>query len=91
MEASAFDLIVASTREKVIMLEAGAKEVPEDLIIEAIKFGHEVNQGLIRLQDRLREALERIAAMPGSKIGVQVREIADAALQSGAPQETPDE
>jgi polyribonucleotide nucleotidyltransferase len=57
MEASAFDLIVASTREKVVMLEAGAKEVPEDLIIEAIKFGHQVNQGLIQLQDRLREAL----------------------------------
>ncbi len=57
LETSAFDLIVASTREKVIMLEAGAKEVPEDLVIEAIKFGHEVNQGIIQLQDRLREAL----------------------------------
>lgn len=57
MESSAFDLIVASARDQVIMLEAGAKEVPEDLVIEAIKFGHEVNQGIIQLQTRIREAL----------------------------------
>jgi len=54
---SLFDLVVASTSEKIIMLEAGAKEVPESLILEAIKFGHEVNLGIIRVQEELRNAL----------------------------------
>ena len=42
-------LTVASTREKVIMIEAGAKEVPEQKMIEAIFKAHEVNQEIIRL------------------------------------------
>ena len=37
-------LTVASTREKVIMIEAGANEVPEAKMIEAIYTAHEVNQ-----------------------------------------------
>ena len=57
LENSQFEVIVASTKDKVIMLEAGAKEVPEGLIIEAIKLGHEVNQGIIKLQEKLRAAL----------------------------------
>ncbi|MDO8716050.1 MAG: polyribonucleotide nucleotidyltransferase [Dehalococcoidales bacterium] len=57
LENSQFEVIVASTKDKVIMLEAGAKEVPESLIIEAIKLGHEVNQGIIKLQEKLRAAL----------------------------------
>ncbi len=41
------DLTVASTKEKVIMIEAGANEIPEDKMIEAIYKAHEVNQELI--------------------------------------------
>ncbi len=40
-------LTVASTAEKVVMIEAGANEVPEDKMIEAIFFGHETNQKLV--------------------------------------------
>ncbi|MCI9448092.1 MAG: polyribonucleotide nucleotidyltransferase [Lachnospiraceae bacterium] len=41
------NLTVASTSEKVIMIEAGANEVPEDKMIEAIYKAHEVNQEII--------------------------------------------
>ena len=44
---SDLQLTVASTREKVIMIEAGANEVPEDKMIEAIFAAHEVNQKVI--------------------------------------------
>ena len=37
-------LTVASTREKVIMIEAGANEIPEDKMIEAIYMAHDINQ-----------------------------------------------
>lgn len=46
-------LTVASTREKVIMIEAGANEVPEDLMIEAIFKAHEVNQEIIGFIDTI--------------------------------------
>ena len=40
-------LTVASTAQKVIMIEAGAKEVPEDKMLEAIYMAHDVNQTII--------------------------------------------
>ena len=40
-------LTVASTKEKVIMIEAGANELPEDKMIEAIYLAHDVNQQII--------------------------------------------
>ena len=46
-------LTVASTREKVIMIEAGANEVPEDKMIEAIFKCHEVNQEVIKFIDTI--------------------------------------
>ena len=46
-------LTVASTREKVIMIEAGANEVPEDTMIEAIYKAHDVNQEIIRFIDKI--------------------------------------
>ena len=46
-------LTVASTREKVIMIEAGAKEVPEQTMIAAIFKAHEVNHEIIKFIDRI--------------------------------------
>ena len=48
-------LTVASTAEKVIMIEAGANEVPEDVMLDAIFKAHEVNQEIIRFIDRIVE------------------------------------
>ncbi|MCI5953159.1 MAG: polyribonucleotide nucleotidyltransferase [Lachnospiraceae bacterium] len=47
------NLTVASTREKVIMIEAGANEVPEAKMIEAIYKAHEVNQTIIAFIDKI--------------------------------------
>ena len=46
-------LTVASTREKVIMIEAGANEVPEQQMIDAIFKAHEVNQEVIKFIDTI--------------------------------------
>ena len=46
-------LTVASTREKVIMIEAGAKEIPEAKMIDAIYKAHEVNQEIIKFIDSI--------------------------------------
>ena len=52
-DISDLQLTVASTRDKVIMIEAGANEVPEDQMIEAIYKAHEVNQEIIRFFDQI--------------------------------------
>ena len=52
-EISELQLTVASTREKVIMIEAGANEVPETQMIEAIFKAHEVNQEIIAFIDKI--------------------------------------
>jgi polyribonucleotide nucleotidyltransferase len=53
-EESQLDLIVVSTKDKVIMVEAGAREIAEDIVIQAIKFAHEANQDIIRIQAELQ-------------------------------------
>jgi polyribonucleotide nucleotidyltransferase len=50
-EVSDLALTVASTRDKVIMIEAGANEVAEDKMVEAIYAAHEVNQQVIQFID----------------------------------------
>lgn len=52
-QVSDLQLTVASTREKVIMIEAGANEVPEDKMIEAIFEAHEVNKKIIEFIDKI--------------------------------------
>ena len=46
-------LTVASTSEKVIMIEAGANEVPDDKMIEAIYMAHEINQEIIAFINKI--------------------------------------
>jgi polyribonucleotide nucleotidyltransferase len=52
-ETSLLDLVVASTRDAVAMVEAGAKVVSEDVVLQAIKKGHETNQQVIEMIDEL--------------------------------------
>jgi polyribonucleotide nucleotidyltransferase len=57
MSRSKLDLTVAGTADAVMMVEAGAKELPEDLILEAVRFGHEALQDTIRIQEKLMQAV----------------------------------
>ncbi|MCX5999710.1 MAG: polyribonucleotide nucleotidyltransferase, partial [Chloroflexi bacterium] len=54
LQESALDLIVAGTENAVVMVEAGAREVPEDIVLEAIKRGQQANQVIIAMQNQLR-------------------------------------
>jgi polyribonucleotide nucleotidyltransferase len=70
MEDSLLDLIVASSKENVVMMEAGAREVSEEILLEAIKLGHEVNQEVIKLQEELQRTYGK------AKIEIESRELA---------------
>ncbi len=55
MEQSVLDLRIAGTRDAILMVEAGAEQVDEDLMVEAIRHAHDAMQPLIDLQLRMRE------------------------------------
>jgi len=58
-EKSDLYLVVAGTRDAVTMVEAGANEIPEDIILEAIKFGHEEVKRLATFQEEIAKQVGR--------------------------------
>ncbi len=68
---SDIDLVVAGTRDAVVMVEAGANEVPESLILEAIRIGQDVNAELISLQE------EMVAKVGKPKAQVETKTLPD--------------
>lgn len=57
MQASQMDLRIAGTADSVIMVEAGANEVPEDVLLQALQEGHQAFQDVIRMQQQMQAEL----------------------------------
>lgn len=55
LENSDLDLRIAGTRDAILMVEAGANEIPEDVMVSALEFGHKSIQPLIDLQNKMRQ------------------------------------
>jgi polyribonucleotide nucleotidyltransferase len=53
LESSELDLVAASNKDGIIMIEAGANELPDDLVVESIALAHKTNQELIEMQNDL--------------------------------------
>jgi DNA polymerase III epsilon subunit family exonuclease len=64
LQESELDLIVAGTRDAIMMVEAGAKILPEAVMAEAILFGHRALQPLVDLQEQLRAAVGKAKRVP---------------------------
>jgi polyribonucleotide nucleotidyltransferase len=58
-EESSLDLIVAGTKNAVVMVEGGADSCSEQEVLEGIYFGHEALQPILAAQDEMREAVGR--------------------------------
>ncbi|CAM4032164.1 polyribonucleotide nucleotidyltransferase [Lederbergia lenta] len=79
MENSDIDLIVAGTKDAINMVEAGAKEVSEETMLEAIMFGHDEIKRLIAFQEEIVEQI----AKPKREIELfEVNEELDAEVRS---------
>ena len=81
MERSEMDLRLAGTRDAILMVEAGANEVPEEVMLEAMRRGHEAMQPIIDLQEEMREKLgkpkqEFQPSLPSEEVEEAVRELA---------------
>jgi DNA polymerase III epsilon subunit family exonuclease len=64
LEQSELDLVVSGTRDAIMMVEAGSKVLPEDVMAEAILFGHQSLRPLIEIQEQLREAVGKPKRLP---------------------------
>lgn len=54
LEESDLDLVVAGTKQKIVMIEAGAREVTEDIMMDALHFGHEGIKKIVALIEQLK-------------------------------------
>jgi polyribonucleotide nucleotidyltransferase len=59
IKKSKLDIVVAATKEKIMMLEAGAHEVDEKTVVEAIKLAHKAMQPALKMQDDLTKNIKR--------------------------------
>ena len=57
LEASDLDLRIAGTRDAILMVECGANEVPEDVMVAALDFGHKAMQPILDLQMQMQQEL----------------------------------
>lgn len=83
LEQSDIDLTVAGTKDAVNMVEAGAKEVPEEVMLEAIMFGHDAIKEIIRFQEQIvaeigKEKMKLNLYEIDPAINTRVREMAEA-------------
>ncbi len=81
-EQSDIHLVVAGTKDAINMVEAGAKEVPEETMLEAIMFGHDVIKTLIEFQEKIvaevgKEKLEISLYEVDAELSAEVREMAE--------------
>lgn len=80
-EKSSLHLVVSGTKEAVMMVEAGADEVPESLMLEAILKAHEEIKKIVEFIEQIqaevgKEKMEFVEAKPNPEIEAKVREIA---------------
>ncbi len=77
LESGDFDIVIAGTKDGIMMVEAGASEVSEDVIAEALSYSHKVIQPAIELQNELAKKVGVAAqtyelVLPGEEIQEKV-------------------
>ncbi|WP_044893724.1 polyribonucleotide nucleotidyltransferase [Bacillus alveayuensis] len=86
MEKSDIHLIVAGTKDAINMVEAGADEVPEEVMLEAIMFGHEEIKRLIAFQEEIaakvgKEKMEVVLYELDPELEAEIRQMAEADIK----------
>ncbi len=87
LEASKLDLVVASTRDAVVMIEAGAHQIPERQMLDAIVKAYETAQTLLEMQEELRERVGKektpfVTMLPDDELMAVIRERYGSAIRS---------
>jgi len=85
LQASELDLRMAGTRDAILMVECGAQQVSEAILVQALQFGHQAMQPLIELQERMAAEVGKpksayVSAAPNEALRQQVYARAQVAL-----------
>ncbi len=74
-EDSQLDLVVAGSKDAIIMVEAGAQEVSEDQLVQALEFAHRAMQPILDIQEQMRAELgkEKFAHVPPAKLDAETQ------------------
>jgi polyribonucleotide nucleotidyltransferase len=83
---TSLNLVVAGSRDAILMVEGGAQVLPDGLMLEALFYAHEALQPLIALQEELQKVAgktKRVVQVPAADpaLDAQVRELAEAKLR----------
>lgn len=84
MAKSELDLALAGTVESILMIEVGANEFPEDLMLEALHRGHEAIQGLIAFQQQMRQEVGK-EKNPGHRYTLDPQILSQVEALTGEP------
>ena len=81
LEKSELDLTVAGTKDAINMVESSAKQVPEDIMLEALMFGHEAVKELIKFEEKIikeigEEKMEYETLTPDEEMIERVKSLA---------------
>jgi polyribonucleotide nucleotidyltransferase len=89
LERSELNLVMAASREAIVMVEAGATNVTEDVIVDALFFGHDSVQPMLDMQEKLREAVGQekrvfVPPEPDAELEKRVAEIGTDRIREAA-------
>jgi len=82
MEHSSLDLTVAGTADNILMVEAGAREIPEDMILDALKLAHDAVIPVVALIEEMRSQLGKekttdyTVSLPSDEVNAEVAQLA---------------
>lgn len=85
-QESLLDLVVAGTRESILMVEAGAAEIPEETLLQALEVGHQAIREIVALQEELVRQVGREKAsiplfLPDETLLARVQELAGSRIR----------
>jgi polyribonucleotide nucleotidyltransferase len=83
-QQSVLDLVVAGTKERIIMIEAGANEVADNVMIEALKFAHEQMQPILDMQMPLLSDVKYQVEVGEDLVGAAVKDLVGAKIPDAA-------
>ncbi len=85
MEGSTLDLVVAGTQDAVLMVESEARELPEDVMLGAVMFGHKhfqpVIEAIVRLAEKAAKEPRNFQPADNSEVEKAVLEVGEADLR----------
>ena len=86
LEESDLELVVSGTSDAIVMVEAGAQELPEEKMLDALRFGHRNIQPVIELQQQMRDEIGKAKmTLEVTKVAAEIRDAVEPVARERLP------